>query len=292
MELLLTLRNTNLIEKLPGICDGVIVGGPFCSGYNYGPEDFNQINSFCKKNNIKFYVTIEDFISENEMSTLNNFFSFISQMNVDGIYFHDLGVYNIAENYGLKSKLIYDGQTVLCNSNEVAFYMSKGIDGVVLSSELTLEEIERIIRNNQNCCDLMIFGHQRLSYSKRKFLTNYFKQIDKNYNYFNSQTLSLIEEQRNYRMPIIEDNSGTKIYSDYVLVMYQEMARVKPYIKRGIINTLFIKDDYIIPVLRDMKRLTKDNAYFLIDNLYKNYPDNYSSGFLYQKTNITKDEQD
>ena len=62
-------------------------------------------------------------------------------------------------------------------------------------------------------------------------------------------------------------------------------------IKRGIVDTLFINDDNkIVEVCRNYKRINEANAKFLKESLYHNYPDRYSKGYLYQKTNITKDE--
>lgn len=290
MELLVTLRNTKYIDKLKTICDGFIVGSLFTSGYKYSIEDLKRINNYCKVNKLKLYITIDSFISEDDKVELINYMGFIKNLDIDGIYFHDLGLYEIANSYDLISKLIYDGQTIICNSLDVAFYMSKGVDGVVLSRELTLNEITEIIKNNPGNCDLMIFGHSRLSYSKRKFLTNYFREINQDYNFFNKDTLCLVEEKRDYRLPIVEDYSGTKIYADYVFNMYKELPNIKQYIKRGIIDTLFVDDERIQTVARDYKRITNENASFLFDSLNMNHPDNYSSGYLYQKTNITKDE--
>lgn len=290
MELLVTLRTTKNIEKIKNLCDGFIVGGLFSCGYKYTIDNLKDINKYCKENNLKFYITIENFINEEERPRLINYMAFLQQLNVDGIYFHDLGVIDVAKTFDLESKLIYDGQTVLCNALDVAFYMSKGMSGVVLSRELTLPELEFILKNHSQCCDLMIFGHQRMSYSKRKFLTNYFKEINVSYNFENKESLRLVEEKRDYKLPIIEDKDGTRIYTDYVFQMYKELPNLKQYIKRGIIDTMFLNIDCIPTVLRDYKRITNENSSFLFEGLNLNYPNTYSTGYLYQKTNITKDE--
>lgn len=290
MELLVTLRDTRNIDKLKSACDGFIVGSLFCSGYNYTIEDLRKINKYCKENGKKIYITIENFISEEDKIQLFNYMDFIKGLQVDGVYFHDLGIYDVAKSFDMIDKLIYDGQTIVCNSLDVAFYESKGIDSVVLSRELTLDELTGILKNNPQKCDVVVFGHTRMSYSKRKFLTNYFIEIGRDYGVKNKETFTLVEEKRNYKMPILEDESGTKIYTDYVLEMYKELSDIKQYIKRAIVDTLFIKDDRAASVLRDYRHITKENCTFLRESLAMKYPDNYSTGYLYQKTNITKDE--
>lgn len=290
MELLVTLRDNRYIDKIKNTCDGIIVGALFTSGYDYTADDLIKINEFCHENRLKMYIQMENFISEDELGLAFDYLCFLNKLDVSGIYYHDLGVYELADSIDIAGKLIYDGSTVLCNSLDVAFHMSTGINGVKISNELTLDEVTDIVMNNPGVCDMQLFGHLRMSYSKRNFLKNYFKEINKNYDYFNKDTLYLVEEKRDYKMPIVEDYSGTKIYTDYIFEVYHELAILKPYLKRGIIDTLFIKDDRIVQVLRDYKRVTNENGKFLFESFKANYPDNYSSAYLFEKTNITKDE--
>ena len=291
MEVLVTLRQNKGLERVLPLVDGVIIGKYFTTGYNFEMEELKSISEYVKSHNRKVYVVMDNFISEDEKMLLYEYFDYIDGLDVDGIYFHDLGIYDVAKSYGMLSKLIYDGKQVLCNSLDTAFILDRGIDSVVLSRELTLQEISSIVKNNEGRVDLQVFGHLRMSYSKRKFLTNYFNEINKEYDYLNKKTLSLVEEQRNYRMPILEDDYGTTIYTDFIFEMFNEIASLKPFLKRAIVDTLFIEDEGLIQqICRDLRRITIENKDFLKDSLLHNYPNNYSSGYLYQRTNITKDE--
>ena len=289
MELVVTLRKRYMLDKLAPLVDGIIVGKFFTTGFNYTLDEIKEINDYCKNHNRKIYIVMDDFVSETDKDQLVSYLRFIKGLDVDGIYFHDLGVYDAAKIYDLNDKLIYDGKTVLCNSLDTA-YMLKKVDSVVISRELTLDEINTIVRNNPRKVDLQIFGHVRLSYSKRKFLKNYFKEINKDYDYLNKETLTIAEEQRDYRFPIMETLDGTYVYSDYIFEMMLEIVDLEQYIKRGIVDTLFIDDNIVIQACRNYRRITSENKEFLKHNLIYNYPENYSSGYLYQKTNITKDE--
>jgi len=290
MELLVTIRKRELFEKTINYCNGVIVGSLFALSYDLTLHDIIEINDKCKKLNKKIYLVMDCFISENEKGLLFSYLEFAKKLNVDGIYFHDLAVYEISKSYGLNNKLIYDGFSVMCNSIEAAFYLGKGLNGVVLSRELTLEEIDGITNNLPKMIDLQIFGHLRMSYSKRKFIKNYLREIGLEYDYKGKDTLALIEEQRDYRLPIVEDDKGTRIYTDYVLEMFKELPKLQDKLKRGIVDSLFIEDGTVIEILRNYQRLSEVNCDFLKNVIYKTNPDTYSSGYLYQKTNITKDE--
>ncbi|MBR4470739.1 MAG: U32 family peptidase [Erysipelotrichaceae bacterium] len=291
MEMLLTLRKIELLEKVLPFVDGVLCGKYFTTAYRFTLEELSQIRKYCRTMGKKFYIVMDQFVSEDEKMLLYDYMDFIDSLDVDGIYFHDLGVFDAARSYDLTRKLIYDGKSVMCNSLDLSFMLDRGIDSVMISRELTFEEVKQIVRNNPYRVDMQIFGHLRMSYSKRRFLNNYFRQIGKEYDYFDKESLSLVEEKREYRMPIMEDESGTHIYTDYILTMFDEIPILRPYLKRGIIDTLFIEDENkIAQICRDYRRINENNVDFIRESFYHNYPDHYSSGYLYQKTNITKDE--
>lgn len=289
--MLLTLRKIELLEKVLPFVDGVLCGKYFTTAYRFTLEELSQIRKYCAVMGKKFYIVMDQFVSEDEKMLLYDYMDFIDSLDVDGIYFHDLGVFDVARSYDLTRKLIYDGKSVMCNSLDLSFMLDRGIDSVMISRELTFEEVKQIVRNNPYRVDMQIFGHLRMSYSKRRFLNNYFRQIGKEYDYFDKESLSLVEEKREYRMPIMEDESGTHIYTDYILTMFDEIPILRPYLKRGIIDTLFIEDENkIAQICRDYRRINENNVDFIRESFYHNYPDHYSSGYLYQKTNITKDE--
>lgn len=288
--MLFTLRRLEPLEKLLPFADGIVTGRYFTTGYHLSLDEIRQVSRFCKTFHKKFYIVMDDFISEDEKMLMYDYLDFIDSIDVDGIFFHDLGVYNAAKSYGMLSKLIYDGKTVLCNSLDSAFLLDQGIDSVMFSRELTFEEVKEIVKNLSGRVNMQIFGHLRMSYSKRNFLSNYFRQIGKDYDFKGKETLSLVEEQREYKMPIVEDEDGTYIYSDYVFEMFSEISELKNDLKRGIVDTLFIEDDALIAqVLRDYKRVSATNGKFIRDSFLHNHPGNYSSGYLYQKTNISKE---
>lgn len=288
--MLFTLRRLEPLEKLLPFADGIVTGRYFTTGYHLSLDEIRQASRFCKTFHKKFYIVMDDFISEDEKMLMYDYLDFIDSIDVDGIFFHDLGVYNAAKSYGMLSKLIYDGKTVLCNSLDSAFLLDQGIDSVMFSRELTFEEVKEIVKNLSGRVNMQIFGHLRMSYSKRNFLSNYFRQIGKDYDFKGKETLSLVEEQREYKMPIVEDEDGTYIYSDYVFEMFSEISELKNDLKRGIVDTLFIEDDALIAqVLRDYKRVSATNGKFIRDSFLHNHPGNYSSGYLYQKTNISKE---
>ena len=292
MELLVTLSNINLLNKYTkGNVDGLLFGGPLSLRFNYSLKEIEMINEYCLKESLKRYVTIDAFISEYDRVLVNDYLEFLKKLDVDGIYFTDLGIINVAGGVDLTNKLIYDPDTLLTNSLDVNFFLRQGI-GTVLARELSFDEVKDILEKNPAKCDMQVFGHLKMSYSKRQFMTNYFKYIGKEVDVLNKRSIRLVEEHRNYKLPIIEDKYGTRIYSDYVLLMYKEYLELRPLLKRAIIDDTFIeKNELTLAALRDYKRVSDMNAEFLEENitaLYNNV--SFSNGYLSNKTSKVKEE--
>ena len=284
MELLVTLSSINNLSKFV-LCDvdGIIFGGPFSLRFNYSLEEMEDISEYCKEYGLKRYVTIDSFISEEDKVLLYDYIDFLKKLDPDGIYFTDLGIISVVGD-NFKDKLIYDPDTLITNSLDSMFYLKQGI-GVVLSRELNMDEVLKILNNNKNKVDMQVFGRLKLSYSRRKFLSNYFKHINKDYDVCGNHNLKLVEENRDYSLPIIEDKYGTRIYSDFILLIYKEFLDLKGLLKRAIIDDTLLGDDTLVfDVLRDIKRLSYENCDFIKDNLTNKYKyETFSSGYLYQK---------
>ena len=290
MELLCTLSKMSNLEKIVNSgCDGVIFGSAFSLRFNYNLEEMKIISEYCKSHDVKRYISIDAMIFEDDRVTLYDYFDFLRRLKPDGIYFTDLGIVNIAKRVGLLSKLIYDPDTLMTNSVDASFYLKQGID-VVLARELSFPEVFDIVKRLPNKVDMQVFGHLKMSYSKRQFLTNYFKHLDEEVNVSGKKTIRIVEENRNYSLPIVEDKYGTRIYSDYVLLMYNELAHLKSAIKRAIVEDSFVDINIVTDVIKDIRRLTEENSQFLTDALVNKYQDEeFSNGYLEIKTTKTKE---
>lgn len=294
MEILLTLSNINNLEKvLNAKPNGLIFGSKFSTRFKYSIEELDRINDFCLHYNLKRYVSIDAFINESDKYELVLYLNHLKELHLDGIYFNDLGIIALSRRHEINCELIYNSDTLMTNSLDAAFYLKQDI-GVVVSNILSVEELFGIIRNNLNSLDLQVFGYLKMANSKREFLTNYFKHLGILKDIKNKKDIYLVEENRNYKLPIIEDEYGTRIYGDSCLLMYNELAYVKDYLKRIIVDDLFLENsDIAYDVIKDIKHLTVENSEYLKEVLMNKYPDiDLSTAYLYQKSTKTKEENE
>ena len=158
------------------------------------------------------FLAIDKNIFNSDLELLENTLKRIDKYNIAGIFFYDLAVLNLAKKYNVKTPLIWNQNFLVTNYKTCNFYQKEGITGAVLSSEITISEVEEIAKNTKLNLFLNIFGYQLMAISKRNLITNYFKYLklenDKQTNY-------IIEKNNKY--PVIEEKIGTKFYTKDIL---------------------------------------------------------------------------
>lgn len=289
MKLLCTLSDQNRLNEIAPLVDGVICGSYFSDRFYFGIKQLQAIRKETLSLGIELYILMDTMVQESDRQKLYEYMEVLKELGVDGIYFSDLAVLQVGTELDIKDRLIYESDTLMTNSLDVAYYLRQGLKGVVLARELTLNEIKTIASNNHHNVDLHIFGYQKMASSKRNFLSNYFNHIGKAYDVKDKLSLRIVEETRDGKMPILENANGTKIYSDYILSMYRESVELKDQIERAIIDDLFIDYEVLMTILKDYQNLNLDNADLLTKNLKLHFTDlNFDTAYLYQKTNTTK----
>lgn len=123
-----------------------------------------------------------------------------------GIFFEDLGVYNIFKDMGIE--LIWFQNHFATNYNSINFYLDNGCVSAVISNEITGDEIKKIIAESHKPLVLNVLGKNNIMYSRRKLLSNYneYMGLDD----YNDVTLST----GNDRLFARESEYGTMIFYD------------------------------------------------------------------------------
>lgn len=160
---------------------------------------------------------------EESLDTAREILESIGYENIDYVLFSDLGFYQMFKD---KLEMIYYAPTYLTNSKDVEEYRNI-IGRVVISNQINIEELKYIISNSNtntivNYVD--VFGRNAIFYSKRELLTNYFKYKEKNNNP-KAKNYYLIEEYRDEKYPIIEDEFGFHLYEYGFYYLLEELDR-------------------------------------------------------------------
>ena len=169
--------------------------------------------------------------------------------------------------------MIYQPETLITNHMDIAFYLELGIQSVSLAHECSLEEILQMTKQNKEV-EILISGYFSILYSRRMLVTNYLDAIKSNEK-GHKKVLDLIESTRQDRMPIVEDDYGTHIFSEVPIQSQKELPVLQNNgLYRFRIDSIFMDDDWTIHVL----------------NAYQNQSEVPGSNHWYYQTTMKKKE--
>lgn len=234
------------MDSIPALkqagADGILIGIKglsVCSANTVEIEALKDWKEICLANQMELYVNACKLMMDSDFDRCKDLIQTCKDLSIDGIYFSDEGLLYIAKEMGY-TRLVYQPETLIANHRDVEFYLNQGCLAVSLAHELSLAEIQQI--SVAGGCEVLIDGYFSILYSRRPLITNYLDAIDRP-DFKKRSHLDLIEQTRLDRMPIVEDETGTHIFSEQPIQSIQEIASLESFgIKRFRIDS-FLKDD-------------------------------------------------
>ena len=240
-----------------------------------------QLDNIIKKENIKVFISLDKNIFNKDISYLKKVLLELDKLNVCGIMFYDLSILYLAKSLNIKTPLVWNQNFFVTNYETINYYKSKNVSSVYLSSEITYDEIEEITKNINSKTFINGFGYQLMSYSKRKFITNYFKYNKK----FNINKIHYLEEN-NHKYIIKEEKEGTAILSCYILNSINYLNKFKIIgIDYLVLDESFIDHDKFLEVVDIYSDFLNKKDIENDQKIEKLFPGiEVSEGFLNKKT--------
>lgn len=246
------------------------------SEYYISLNKLREILPKIKEKNKEVFISVNKIMHNYDLEKLKICMQTLKELNVDKILFYDLSILSIADKLNITNKLVIYNEHSNASINSHKFYQSYGVDESLITSDITLEEINEIKKQTGIKLIVPVYGHIPIMYSRRYLLTNYFNHIKKQktspYYYF---------KQNEDKYIIKEEPYGTAIYSGKIINLDEEYQKYQ--------NTF----DYIILYSNFIDASIYDNTikhYLNINDLDKF--DNSYKGFAYTKTTykVKKDE--
>ncbi len=189
---------------------------------NFSIEELSEAVEYAHARSVKVYLTVNIMPRENQYPALKDYFEALKNIPVDALIIADIGVFMLAKQMLPATDIHISTQACAVSSADCLAWYSLGAKRIVLSRELSLEEIKEIRRNLPEDCEIECFVHGSMciSYSGRCLLSNHIIGRDANrgacaqpcrWNY-NLYTYEIAEEKRpDLRMPIEEHGGETFI---------------------------------------------------------------------------------
>jgi len=231
------------------------------------------------------YISLNIIVHHRDLPSVESFLSDLLPLHVDGIIFGDLSIYQIAKRLDIHQLLIYSPETLNTNYFDPIFWHKKGIKGLTISKEITLEDIGKIAETSQIEISIIGHGHLNMFHSRRPLIENFFKYNQDTYEkYLENRNLKIVEEIRKEAYPIFQDVHGTHIFRDKALESYKEIIDLSNMIDVFIVDGIFKDTNYMIETMKNYQLILRNQDSLQATTISKQYESDHDSGFLYKKT--------
>lgn len=208
--------------------DAVYIGGQSyglrAKAKNFTDEQMLEGINFAHELDKKVYVTANIFAHNEDFEKMEEYFTNLEKIGIDGIIVSDLGVFNCVKECVPNMEVHISTQANNTNYRSIKMWETLGADRVVLARELSFDEIKGIHEKVPNITlESFVHGAMCISYSGRCLLSNYMTNRDSNRGECSQPCrwkYNLVEEKRpNEYMPVYEDERGTYIFNSKDLCM-------------------------------------------------------------------------
>jgi putative protease len=130
-------------------------------------EDLKKAILLCHESGMKLYLCTNTVMQDRDLEDLRLLLPKISSLGVDALIASDLGVLNLARKEAIDVHMSV--QTNVSNYESLKLLEELGVKRVILSRELTLPEIKKIVQKSPLEIDVFVHGAMGLAISGRWF---------------------------------------------------------------------------------------------------------------------------
>ena len=149
--------------------DAIYLGGNKFSARAYASnfDNDNMIKAidYAHSYNIKVYVTLNTILKENEIEEAVKYVGFLYEIGVDALIIQDVGLLKRIREEFKDFELHASTQLTVHNGEAALYFKDKGFHRIVLSRELSLDEIRYISKDLAIETEMLVHGALCISYS-------------------------------------------------------------------------------------------------------------------------------
>jgi putative protease len=178
----------------------------------------------------KFYITVNIFPHNKDISYIKGHLSSLAEISPDAIIVSDLGVFETARETVPEIPIHISTQANITNFKAAKFWEKLGAKRLVLSRELTIDEIKEIRDHVSIELECFVHGAICISYSGRCYISSFLANRSGNLGECTNScrwNYTLMEEKREGQyFPVYENDRGTYILSSKDLCMIEHLDKL------------------------------------------------------------------
>ena len=292
MRILLQVHSLDQIKTFQDPLVDYVLKDPFFS-YKHPSlqtkEDFLEILKDALLSHHRTYIEINGFIEESDLIGLEDWLKELLTYPIQGFYFADLAVLMILKSLNYQGETIYSPETILTNTLEIKTLLAL-VDRLVISKELTLEEIVKISKTFPQRIEMFGAGHLQMSVSRRPLLSSYLQEISVSKEVLNKTDYRIRELKRKEMMPILEEAKTFCVFTQDILNPLEELPVLNQSEIYGIqLDDLFIDKNDAQNFFQLIIDQVKVSGLSKIESFYKINKLPLFKGYFERKTNLRQE---
>ncbi|MCF0125574.1 MAG: U32 family peptidase, partial [Clostridia bacterium] len=170
MELLSPAGNLKHVDlainkKVDAVYGGLKEWNARNKAMNFSIEEYNRVVKQLHKNGIKFYLTLNTLVFDEEIEDIINFLERKDTILPDSFIIADIGLIRKINNKFPNVPLHFSTQFGIHNITDCNFAENLGAERAILARELTFDEIKNINENTRLEIENFVWGSQCISFS-------------------------------------------------------------------------------------------------------------------------------
>lgn len=159
----------SIYAAVQGGADAIYMGGSKFSARayanNFNEEELIEAVNYCHLYNVKVYIAFNTLIKEEELAEALEYGKFLYEIGVDAIITQDMGLFKILKEAIPDFEIHASTQMTIHNGEGALFLKNEGFQRIVLSRELSLDEISYISKDLNIETEIFVHGALCISYS-------------------------------------------------------------------------------------------------------------------------------
>ncbi|ALB47769.1 DUF3656 domain-containing U32 family peptidase [Clostridium beijerinckii] len=159
----------SLIAAINNGADAIYLGGNKFSARayasNFDNETMMKAVDYAHSYNVKVYVTINTILKQSELKEALKYAGYLYEIGVDAIIIQDLGLVKLIRDVYPDFELHASTQMTIHNAEGALYFREKGMQRIVLSRELTVDEINYISKDLGIETEIFVHGALCVCYS-------------------------------------------------------------------------------------------------------------------------------
>ncbi len=248
--------------------------------HTYSLEELKPVIDSLNEQGKQVFLSCNKNYDRNDLKKLDQTLREIVSLPVTGVFFYDLAVLELVREKYSNIALVWDQEHMTTNYFSANFYEKQGVQGIALSTNLTLKEITEMKQNTNMFCIAPIFGYYPMFESKRHLVKNYLEtfHLQDHHGHYKIE-----KESKTY--PIIDHQFGTTVYTSVPLNAVRESKLLE---EQGMDYLMFQEQlfdhDLFIEILKRYEQYLNSGEKKWIDKIDQLLEGKYDLGFLYKET--------